>query len=258
MRARSTPVCRPLEQRPMRKVWRAWKYFLLVILLVEVVLAMWTSPAFRVKHVFVDGIHLTLPEQVMRESHIRRGSSWVFLSPSRIAQRLEELPTVAEAVVSRGMLGRVYIRVFERQPVALLTAAGSSSWVDARGVPFWKTNQAGQLPQIRVEMPLTITLGRSIQNKPVQTAIEILYRYVPEYQLPVTQIVVDREGNLCLNMKRGLPQVKIGDNVALPQKMRRTAELWTQPHIVEQAEYLDVSCVDRPVWKPRARGKGAL
>ncbi len=258
MSVRSTSVRRPLEQRPKRKVWRAWKSFLVVILIVEVVMAMWTSPAFRVQHVFVDGIHLTPPEQVMRESHIRRGSSWVFLSPSRIAQRLKELPTVAEAVVSRGMLGRIYIRVFERQPVGLLIAAGSSSWVDARGVPFWKTNQAGQLPVIRAEMPLNITLGRPVQSKPVQTALEILYRYVPKYQLPVTQIVVDREGNLCLNMKRGLPQVKIGDSMALPQKMLRTAELWTQPQIVQQAEYLDVSCVDKPVWKPRARGKGAL
>ncbi|MCL6476162.1 MAG: FtsQ-type POTRA domain-containing protein [Firmicutes bacterium] len=258
MSARRIPLHRPVEKRPKRNVWRAWKSFLLVVLLAEVALAMWTSPAFSVKQVTVDGINLTLPEQVMRKSHIRRGSSWVFLSPSRIAQRLQELPTVAEAVVSRGLPGRVYIRVFERQPVALLTAAGSSSWIDARGVPFWKTNRAGQLPEIRVEMPLTITLGRPVQNKPVQTALEILYRYVPEYQLPVTQIVVDREGNLCLNMKRGLPQVKIGDSVALPQKMLRTAELWTQPQIVQQAEYLDVSCVDKPVWKPRARGKGAL
>jgi len=258
MSARSAPVRRPVEQRPKRGVWRVWKSLLLVVLLAEVMMAIWTSPACSVKQVIVDGIALTPPEQVMHEARIRRGSSWYFLPTSRIAQRLQELPTVAEAVVSRGLPGRVYIRVFERQPVALLTAAGASSWIDARGVPFWKTNQAGHLPVIRVEMPLTITLGRPVQNKPVQTAIEILYRYVPEYQLPVTQIVVDREGNLCLNMRRGLPQVKIGDGMALPQKMLRTAELWTEPQIVQQAEYLDVSCVDKPVWKPRAKGKGAL
>ncbi len=258
MSARGAPVRRPVEQRPKLRNWRAWKSFLLVVLLAEIVLAMWTSPAFSVKLVTVDGVVLTLPEQVMRESRIRGGSSWVFLPTSRIAQRLQGLPTVAEAVVSRGLPGRVYIRVFERQPVALLTAAGVSSWIDARGVPFWKTNQAGQLPVIRAEMPLNITLGRPVQSKPVQTAIEILYRYVPEYQLPVAQIVVDREGNLCLNMRRGLPQVKIGDGIALPQKMLRTAEIWTQPQIVQQAEYLDVSCVDKPVWKPRAKGKGAL
>lgn len=258
MNARSTTTRRPAGQRSERGIWRVWKSALLVVLLAEIGWALWTSPALSVKHVYVEGIALTRPEQVVRASRISSGSSWFFLPVSRIAYRLQGLPTVAEAVVSRGLPGRVYVRVFERQPLALLCTADGSSWIDARGVPFWKTNQAGQLPVIRVDSPLQITLGRAVQNKPVQTALEILYRYVPEYQLPVAQIEVDREGNLCLNMRRGLPQVKIGDSAELPQKMLRTAELWTQPQIVQQAEYLDVSCIDKPVWKPRTKGKGAL
>ncbi|GIV19552.1 MAG: hypothetical protein KatS3mg023_1303 [Armatimonadota bacterium] len=258
MSVRSNTVHRAVGQRSERRAWLLWKSLLLLVLLVEIGWALWASPAWSVKHVEVEGIFLTRPEQVIRESRIRRGSSWFFLPASRIAQQLQRVPTVAEAVVSRGLPGKVYVRVFERQPVALLCTADESIWIDARGVPFWKTNRAGQLPVIRVEAPLKVTLGRVVQNKPVQTALEILYRYVPEYQLPVAQIVVDREGNLCLNMRRGLPRVKIGDSAELPQKMLRTAELWTQPQIVQQAEYLDVSCIDKPVWKPRAKGKGAL
>ena len=258
MSRRHATMRRLVERQPPRGGWQVTKRLLLVLLLAEVGAALCTSPALRVQHVYVDGIVLTRPEQVMRESRIRNGSSWLFLPTSRIAHQLQGLPTVAEAVVARGMPGRVYVRVFERQPVALLSTTSGSYWVDARGIPFWRAKQAGLLPVIQLDAPLNVQLGRSVHNKSVQTALEILYRYVPEYQLPVARIVVDREGNLCLNMRRGLPQVRIGDSAALPQKMLRTAELWMQPQIVRQAEYLDVSCVDKPVWKPRAREKGAL
>lgn len=258
MSTRSGTMRRPVEQRSERRGWRVCKSLLIMALLAEIGLALWTSPALSVKHVYVEGIVLTRPEQVVSGSRIRNGSSWFFLLTSRIVHQLQGLPTVAEAVVSRGLPGRVYVRVFERQPVALLSTADGSYWVDSRGVPFWKTRQAGILPVIRVDAPLAVEMGRVVNNKSVQTALEILDRYVPEYQLPVAQIVVDREGNLCLNMRRGLPQVRIGDSAELPQKMLRTAELWTQPQIVQRAEYLDVSCVDKPVWKPRAKEKGAL
>lgn len=258
MSARVTAVKHQTERRAKRSAWRTVRSLLLLVLLGEVGTAMWRSPALCVRQVVVEGIALTRPEQVVREMRIGNGDSWVFLPTSRIAHRIQCLPTVAEAVISRGMPGKVTVRVFERQPVALLLTSNGGYWVDERGVPFWKTEQAKGLPTIRVDTPLPVVLGRAVRNKPVQTALEILHRYVPEYQLPVAQIVVDREGNLCLNMREGLPLVKIGDSTGLPQKMMRTAELWTQPQIVQQAEYLDVSCVDKPVWKPREKGKGAL
>lgn len=258
MNARGAVRKRQTKQRAERSVWRTVRVLLLLVLLAEVGAAMWHSPALSVKQVIVEGVALTRPEQVIREIRIGDRSSWVFLPTSRIAHRMQRLPTVAEAVVSRGMPGKVYVRVFERQPVALLLTGNDGYWVDERGVPFWKTTQAKGLPSIRSDTPLPIVLGRVVQHKPVQTALEILYRYVPEYQLPVAQIVVDREGNLCLNMREGLPLVRIGDSTELPRKMMRTAELWTQPQIVQQAEYLDVSCVDKPVWKPRAKRKEAL
>ncbi|MCS6829086.1 MAG: FtsQ-type POTRA domain-containing protein [Armatimonadota bacterium] len=257
MNARGVAGRRQTEQRTGRNVWRTMKTVLLLVLVGELGVALYTSPALSVKQVIVEGTVLTRPEQVIREIGISNNSSWVFLPMSRIAHRVQLLPTVAEAVVSRGMPGKVYVRVFERQPVALLLTKDGGYWVDEQGVAFWQTTQARGLSIIRSEAQLPVTVGRAVQNKPVQTAIEILHRYVPEYRLPVAQIVVDREGNLCLNMKEGLPPVKIGSSVDLPQKMVRTAELWAQPQIVRQAEYLDVSCVDKPVWKPREK-KGAM
>ncbi|MER3474489.1 MAG: hypothetical protein C4335_10765 [Armatimonadota bacterium] len=243
-------------RRPRRNGWRSLRLVLMLAFAVEVGVSLAYSPALRIKEVSVEGIALTAPEQVVQAVRIADGSSWVMLAPSRIAHRLQLLPTVAEAVVSRGLPGKVHIRVFERQPVALLSTPSGSYWVDARGVAFWRTKQAEELPVIQVIAPLRVLLGQVVANRSVQSALEILTRYLPEYPLPIAQITVDREGNLCLNMRDGLPPVRIGDGTALSAKMMRTAEMWTQSQIIQQAEYLDVSCVDRPVWKPRDRSKG--
>ncbi|MCS6949000.1 MAG: FtsQ-type POTRA domain-containing protein [Armatimonadota bacterium] len=243
--------------RTRRNNWRLLQRVLLLLLLAEVGAAVWSSPIFWVREVTVEGIALTRPEEVVHVMRLGERNNWVFLSPSRLAQRLQSLPAVADAVVARRIWGKVSVRVFERQPLALLRTTKGSYWIDARGVPFWRTEQAAGLPEIHVQAPFSVTLGRAVSNKSVQSALEILYRYVPEHHLPVAQIVVDREGNLCLNMKGRLPRVKIGDSTGLARKMARAAELWQQPQLVQQAEYLDVSYVDKPVWKPRANGKGA-
>jgi len=241
--------------RPTR--WAAIRSVLLVVLLVEVGVTLRYSPALNVRHVYVKGTMLTRPEQIVEKAGFKRDSNWLFLPTSRMVHRLERLPAVADATVSRGRMGTVYIHIFERQPLALLRTSSGSYWVDARGVAFWRTEEASKLPIIRVESPLTVELGRVVQSRSVQAALEVLHRYAPEYQLPVSQIEVDHEGNLCLNMRGRFPPVRIGDSSELPAKLMRVADLWTQSHIIHHAEYLDVSCVSKPVWKPLQK-KGAL
>lgn len=254
---RVTVSARTVARRAERSVWRAFKRVLVMLLIAEVGVALWSSPLFWVKQVTVEGIALTRPEDIIRAMGFSERSNWLFLSPSRLADGVQRLPTVADVVVARRLWGRLSVRVFERQPLALLRTTGGSYWVDAQGVPFWKTEQGAGLPEIWVQAPLAVTLGRPLSNKSVQAALEILYRYVLKHPLPVAQIVVDREGNLCLNMRRGFPRVKLGDGTGLARKMACAAELWRQPQLIQRAEYLDVSYVEKPVWKPRGRGKGA-
>ncbi len=245
------------ERRPRRNPWRSLRSLLLLVLLVEVVLALRFSPAFAIREVRVEGIHLTSPAQVVQAARIADGSNWVILHRSEIARRLERLPTVEEAVVSYGMIGRVTVKVFERQPVAVLCTPAGVYWVDARGIPFWQPKDTGALPRIRVQTSLPVGMGRVVRDEGVQSALEILCRYLPEYPLPIAEITVDPDGNLCLNMKGRFPQVRIGDGTALSEKIMRIAQLWSQPQLVQHAEYFDVSCIDKPVWKPRGSAKEA-
>lgn len=258
MSQRKPIVRRPPGRQLKRGVWGLIGLILTLALCVEVLAAVWRSPALCIRDVYVEGIALTPPQQIVQEARIADGRSWLFFMPSRVAQKIQQLPTVADVVVARSLPGRVTIRVFERQPVALLATPAGSYWLDARGVAFWKTARANGLPVIRMETAVPVVLGRVVQNRSVQAALEILIRYLPEYPLPIEQITVDREGNLCLNMKDGHPPVRIGDSTSLSEKMIRTAQLWMHPEIVKQAEYLDVSCVDKPVWKRRRGSKEGI
>lgn len=258
MSGKATRIRRAPEAPSKRSGWKKLRSLLALALLVEVAAALRFSPAFAIREVRVEGIRLTTPTQVIQAARVADGSNWLLLHRAQISRRLEQVPTIAEAVVSYGMPGKVKIRVFERQPVASLRTADRAYWVDELGVPFWQSDGSVVMPTIRVEAPLKVVLGRPITNASVKSALEIIGRYLPEYPLPVAEITIDREGNLCLNMKGGLPPVRLGDGTALADKMILTAELWTQSQVVQQAEYFDVSCVEKPVWKPREGAKGAL
>lgn len=258
MSQRKPTVRRPQGQRAKHGVLGLFRLLLVLALCVEVLAALWRSPALCIRDVYVEGIALTSPQQIVQGALIADGRSWLFFMPARVAERIQQLPTVADVVVARSLPGRVTIRVFERQPVALLATPEGSYWLDAQGVAFWKTERANGLPVIRLETRVPVVLGRVVGNRSVQAGLEILVRYLPEYPLPIAQITVDREGNLCLNMKDGHPPVRIGDSTSLSEKMMRTAQLWMYPEIVKQAEYLDVSCVEKPVWKRRQGSKEGI
>lgn len=228
---------------------------LLTVLVAEAGLVLWSSPPLRVDTVRVEGARLTSQAEVIKAIPVQRQSSWALFSTRRAARRLQQLPTVAEALVWRQPIGVVRVKIFERQPAAHLQTPTDACWLDSRGIAFWRTASANGLPVIRVERPLPIILGQPVTERSVQAALEVLCRHAPKHLLPVTKVEVDREGNLCLNMKEGKPQVRIGDSRSLEQKMERTAQLWAHPQIIQHAEYLDVSCVEKPVWKPRWGGR---
>ncbi|MGI4789082.1 MAG: hypothetical protein ACRYFS_09555, partial [Janthinobacterium lividum] len=67
-----------------------------------------------------------------------------------------------------------------------------------------------------------------------------------------TKIVVDQNLNLCLNRKNR-PQIRLGQPDALPWKMALAdAALSAYGGALSQrASYIDVSCPQQPVWRPR-------
>lgn len=257
MYLRKAHVRRPSWRRRKHNGWLVARRVLWLTLIIEIIVALLYSPALMVRRVVVEGTSLTRSDEVVRTARIVDGSQWLLLPVSRITKRLEALPTVSEAVVARGMPNTVHIRVLERRPLALLRTQWNSYWIDENGVLFWKSSQAQGLPVIQWQARTPVVLGQAVQNRSVRTALEILYRYVPRYQLPVEQITVDLEGDICLNMRDGL-LVKMGDSADLQQKVVLISSLRQTTRIIQNTVYVDVSCVEKPVWKPRDNQKGAL
>jgi cell division septal protein FtsQ len=86
----------------------------------------------------------TLPrEQVLKTTELREGVNIFSVNLGQVRDRLQQLPQVDEAQVTRKLPGEIDIRIVERKPVALITsekqildpfASDAAFLVDARGV----------------------------------------------------------------------------------------------------------------------------
>ncbi len=74
--------------------------------------------------------------QILTAAHVKSGESLIRIDPGTIERRVEALPAVASATVSRSWPHRVVIRVVERRPLAVVVAGSGPTLLDAEGVPF--------------------------------------------------------------------------------------------------------------------------
>ena len=113
------------------------------VALVPVVLALLTAPFwarraasslsfFRVRSVEVAGVRYLAPPTVVRRMGVDTAASvWTDLAP--LERRVESLPQVADAAVSRRLPGTIVVRIVENLPVALVAGRGGLKPYDARG-----------------------------------------------------------------------------------------------------------------------------
>lgn len=86
------------------------------------------SPVLAVHHVRVDGSPHTPVPTIVAASGIRSGQAMVDLDAGAAVRRLDRLPWVARARVSRSWPGTVRVTIVERRPVAAVKA-GPSGWL---------------------------------------------------------------------------------------------------------------------------------
>ena len=118
--------------------WRRW-VILAVVLAVVLVATGWilaNSSLFALRYVTVEGTSRLTPTEVLSAASVREGTSLVRLDPGAVAHRVERLPQVADAVVSRRWPHGLLIHVIERKPAAVVTSAGRVELLDATGVAF--------------------------------------------------------------------------------------------------------------------------
>jgi cell division protein FtsQ len=106
------------------------------VLLVVVGWALWAGPLLAVGTVQVDGARLLPADQVREAAGIEEGTPLLRLDVDAAEARVEQLPQVADAEVTRGWPRSVVITIVERRPVVVVGETGQRSLVDADGVLF--------------------------------------------------------------------------------------------------------------------------
>lgn len=94
------------------------------------------SNLLTVQNVEVEGVDEPLREQVLAAAEVPVGVPLARVDTGAVVTRVESVPDVAAATVSRGWPDTVVVSVTPRQPLASMSSEGTWRLVDADGVLF--------------------------------------------------------------------------------------------------------------------------
>jgi cell division protein FtsQ len=100
----------------------------------ERLLALSGAVGLAVADVQVEGRQMTAKETVLRAIGAQRGTPLLAVNPAAVRAELEAIPWVRSASVERLFPDTIYVRIAEREPLALWQYKGKLSLIDRDGV----------------------------------------------------------------------------------------------------------------------------
>jgi cell division protein FtsQ len=131
---------RAFARRQWRRRWLTWKYVVLAVLLLGVVIGgVWLvlfSQVLAVKQVEVDGAELLPADTVRGAAGELEGEQLARLDLGGVETRIEALAEVRDARVTRHWPDTVLIEIDERDAIAVVEIGGQLRGLDEEGVVF--------------------------------------------------------------------------------------------------------------------------
>lgn len=181
--------------------WRRWT-LLVVVAAIAVGATGWflvNSSLFALHYVTVEGTSRLTPAEVLNAAAVREGTSLVRLDPAAVARRVERLPPVADAVVSRRWPHGLLIHVIERKPAAVVTTAGRVELLDATGVPFASVASAPPgLVKVDVSAPVP-----GAGDAAARTAMRVLTELPSQVRARVSLVTARSVDNVAVKLTDG-------------------------------------------------------
>lgn len=244
--------------RDWKRINRNLRRLAFVGLAIEVWLALFANPYLRVTKVRVDGAQVLTPQQVFAEAKVPDRTN-IFLMALRepFSRRLGMDPLVDHASRRIQLPDTLILQVAERQPFATLSSGGQYWLLDSKGVPYQELDSPYPgVPLVAVQqggIANVVTLGHPLKTRWLKQTYALMEMLAQNDSLAATKISVDQNANICLNRKDNL-QILLGQPDALPQKVALAEAAVTAHHgiIARQAAYIDVSCPELPVFRPRS------
>ncbi len=258
---RSARIRRPVHTRTRRRVPRNRRkpnYKLLLGLFFTAALVSCAvsfslqTPMLVVKEIRISGVRLADEARVQAAAKTVLGRNILLLSKNDVLARIRRMPEVRQVRMGRVYPNKVWIRVWERRPDAVIVAADRCCMVQLDGYAFHSVpSPVRGVPVVEVAGCRPVGEGRRCSAQGVRYALAALACARKE-RLPVAKISVDPIGDMCLNMEGGY-YVKLGqpDEIARKMSILRST-LSYKPSIGKEAVYIDLSYPSAPAWKPKA------
>jgi len=154
------------------------------------------SSLFAVHHISISG------EQTIAAAEIESAAKVPFDTPlidadlGRIRQRVQAMPGIESATVSRSWPQTISITVVERMPVAVVATKTGLRNIDANGVLF------GHRPRRPAGIPL-INLAGNVDKSALEGAVTVAASLPPSILKQVTSITVRTMDDIRLNLTQG-------------------------------------------------------
>ena len=224
---------------------------LLLVLAGQLVWALYRSPRFQVREVKVVGARMLDPGAVTARAAVAPGAGLAGVSTRRTRRAVEAMPAVEGASVRRDWPGTLVIVVRERTPAAFVRRGRGIIFLDRQGIAFAGTrcDPAG-LPELKGIAVDLGRLGRPQDSAALRGALAALAA-AQEAELVVRAVVARTDDDLALRLADGTA-LHLGRPERLRLKVSQAKVALTQLQPLHRIEYIDVSCPDAAVWKPRA------
>ncbi len=199
---------------------RRAKNWLILTLVTLALFVPFTSPYWRVRQVVITGAlgSLTASESETLKQALTTSkySNWLRAPVGTLRADTLKLPTVDSVRISRQWGWRLAAHIVPRTPYAIVSENGVQYEIDVKGYLIRPAREtvAAQLPHIVFNSLSNAQLGQQIGIHASASWLWLFQNRYANNTVRIEKIVVDSNGNLCLNMSDKL-EVQLGQYLPL-------------------------------------------
>lgn len=210
--------------------------------------AIYTSPIFRIERVVVTGNDHLTQESVVSSAAVPADATLVRVPISAIEKRLKANPWVKSAKVSKDYPNALNIEIVEREPALAVDAGGKNIWVVSKD-GFWlglrSAEDTGLVSVIDVPK-IEPRAGRAVRTPELKNAVDVFWGISAELRAMVRVVSASSVGKTALHTRDDV-EVFIGEATDLKAKDRIAREILARE--AGKVVYINVRVVDKPTWR---------
>jgi cell division protein FtsQ len=229
---------RRFARRQWRRRWLAWRYLLVLVLVLAIVgggiYAAWFSTWLAVEEIEVSGAQTVEPSNIRARSGIDEGEPLVRVDLATAERRIGALAVVRSVSVTRQWPHGVLISIEERVAIAVVEIGGRLRGLDADGVVFSDYAKAPPgLPRVETEIGTT--------SAALKEAAKVIAALPQELSLIVDHVQVTSVDQISLVLKDGRTVIW-----GSAEESDTKAEVVAHLLATVQAQFYDVSVPSKP------------